>query len=215
MSGKDAFDKNVQQYEQWFMDHPFAYVSELHAVRELLPIKGDGIEIGIGTGRFAAPLGIAKGIEPSSAMAAIGRRKGLEITTGVAENLPLQDRVFDFVLMVTTVCFLDDRDRAFQEVHRVLKPGGAFVVGFIDRESPLGQQYVKRKATSVFYKDAVFYSVPEIVSHMEQAGFGRFEYRQTLFTPLDRMESPDPVNEGHGRGSFVVVRGIKSSEVSE
>jgi SAM-dependent methyltransferase len=211
MPGVNAFNENVQQYEQWFLDHPPAYVSELHAVRELLPMKGSGIEIGIGTGRFAAPLGIQRGIEPSAAMAQLAREKGIEVLAGVAENLPFRDEEFDYVLMVTTVCFLDDMDQAFSEVRRVLRPGGLFVAGFIDRESPLGRQYLQRKDKSVFYRDAVFYSVPEIVEHMKRAGFDQFDFRQTLFTPLDRMELPDPVEHGHGRGSFVVVRGTKSS----
>jgi SAM-dependent methyltransferase len=212
MPGIPAFDKNVPQYEQWFTDNPFAYVSELHAVRELLPLSGAGVEIGIGTGRFAAPLGIPQGIEPSSAMAELARKKGLEVFPGVAENLPFRDQEFDFVLMVTTVCFLDDLTQAFSEVRRVLKPGGFFVAGFIDRGSPLGRQYLERKDKSVFYRDAVFYTVPEMVDHMKKAGFGQFEYRQTLFTPLQDMESPDPVEQGHGRGSFAVVRGSKSSD---
>ena len=76
MPGVDAFEKNVRLYEEWFDDHPFAYLSELHAVQKLLPTNGSGIEIGMGTGRFAAPLGIKQGIEPSRSMAEIGRKKG-------------------------------------------------------------------------------------------------------------------------------------------
>jgi SAM-dependent methyltransferase len=209
MAGAPAFDKNVEQYEQWFIDHPLAYVSELHAVRELLPAKGNGLEIGIGTGRFAAPLGITKGIEPSSAMAAVARKKGIEVIPGVAENLPFPDQEFDFVLMVTTVCFLDDVDMAFREAHRVLKPGGAFVVGFVDRESSLGREYVQRKDKSLFYKDAKFNSVNEIVDHLRQAGFADFALRQTLFKPIAQMETIDPVKEGSGEGSFVTARGVK------
>jgi len=214
MPGVHAFSKNVRQYEQWFLDHPNAYVSELHAVRELLPMNGMGVEVGIGTGRFAAPLGIRKGVDPSPAMAAIASDKGLQVLPGVAENLPFRDGEIDYVLMVTTVCFLDDRDLAFREIHRVLRPGGLFVIGFIDRDSPLGRQYLQRKDRSVFYKDAVFYSVPEIVDHLGQAGFDQFDFRQTLFTPLDQMKLPDPVQQGHGRGSFVVVRGVKGSDIS-
>ena len=132
MPGIQSFDKQVNEYEQWFVDHPLAYVSELHAVRELLPKSGSGIEIGVGTGRFAAPLGIKRGIEPSRPMAELARKKGIEVTSGVAEKLPFRDGEFDFGLMVTTVCFLDDMDLAFSEAHRVLRPGGAFIIGFID-----------------------------------------------------------------------------------
>jgi len=209
MPGVNAFDKNVEQYEQWFIDNPLAYVSELHAVKDLLP-EGEGMEVGIGTGRFAAPLGISKGIEPSKAMAELARKKGIRVEQGVAELLPFKDGEFDFCLMVTTVCFLDDMDLAFREAHRVLKPVGAFVIGFVDRDSPLGQEYLKRKDRSAFYKEATFYSVSEIVEHLERAGFGGFEFRQTLFRPLAEMEEVEPVKEGHGKGSFVVVRGRKA-----
>lgn len=205
----NAFDRNVDQYEQWFVDHALAYVSELHAVGDLLPKNGTGIEIGIGTGRFASPLGIKKGIEPSKAMAALAKRKGIEVISGVAENLPFKDREFDFALMVTTVCFLDDVNLAFKEAYRVLKQNGAFVIGFVERDSPLGREYLKRKDKSVFYKDAVFYSVDEIVSHLKQAGFDEFSFRQTLFKPINEMEAVDPVKKGYREGSFVAVRGVK------
>ena len=59
------FDSQIDRYERWFEEHPFAYQSELRAVQELLPKDGRGIEIGGGTGRFAGPLGIRYGIEPS------------------------------------------------------------------------------------------------------------------------------------------------------
>jgi SAM-dependent methyltransferase len=201
----DPFEQNVEQYEQWFTDHPLAYVSELHAVRELLP-SGSGIEIGVGTGRFAAPLGIRKGIEPARAMAALAEKKGIEVVQGVAEKLPFKNKEFDFALMVTTVCFLEDMELAFREVRRVLRPGGAFVVGFVDRESPIGREYLKRKDQSVFYRDATFYSVDELVLRLERSGFDRFEFRQTLFRPLEDLEEVEPVRQGHGQGSFVVVR---------
>jgi len=209
MPGVNAFDNNVDRYEQWFTDHPLAYVSELRAVRELLPANSSGIEIGLGTGRFAAPLGIAKGVEPSRSMAELARKKSIEVVPGVAEHLPFADGEFAFVLMITTVCFLDDRDLAFQEVHRVLKPRGSFVIGFVDRDSPLGREYQMKKEKSAFYRHATFYSAGEMASHLQKAGFGSFEYRQTLFTPLDVMTEVDPVKEGYGQGSFVVVRGVK------
>ena len=209
MPGVNAFDNNVDRYEQWFVDNPLAYVSELRAVRELLPTSGSGIEIGLGTGRFAAPLGITKGIEPSRSMAELARKKSIEVIPGVAEHLPFMDEEFGFVLMVTTVCFLDDMEMAFREVHRVLKPGGSFVIGFVDRESPLGKEYQKRKDKSAFYQHATFYSADDIVSHLQRAGFGKQAFRQTLFHPLAAMVEVEPVKEGHGQGSFVVVRVMK------
>jgi len=209
MPGVNAFDKNVDRYEQWFVDNPFAYVSELRALRELLPTKGKGIEIGVGTGRFAAPLEIKQGIEPSRSMAELARKRGVEVVHGVAEHLPFADGEFDHALMVTTVCFLDDMDMAFQEAARVLKPGGTFIIGFVDSNSPLGSEYQARKDKSAFYQEARFYSVEQVASHLRKNGFGALAFRQTLFRPLPELEEVEPVKEGHGEGSFVVVRGEK------
>ena len=209
MPGVNAFDKSAQQYEAWFAEHPLVYVSELHAVREFIPKNGDGIEIGIGTGRFAAPLGIRRGVEPSRAMAELAKKKGLDVVSGVAENLPYKDNGLDFALMVTTVCFLDDIDLAFKETHRVLKSGGLFIIGFVDRNSPLGKLYLERKDKSAFYKDATFYSVHELVSHLKKAGFDDFSFKQTIFRPLSEFQEAEPVKDGYGEGSFVVVRGVK------
>lgn len=208
MAGTSSFDQNVDRYEAWFAEHPLVYVSELRAIRELLP-RGSGMEIGVGTGRFAAPLGIMRGVEPSRPMADLARKKGIEVTAGVAEHLPYQDQEFDFCLMVTTVCFLDDIETAFREVSRVLRPGGAFLIGFVDRDSVLGREYLGRKDASLFYRDATFYSVPDITGHLEATGFGELSFRQTLFRPLHELQEVEPIQTGHGQGSFVVVRAMK------
>ena len=209
MADRTSFENHTDRYEAWFIKNPFAYVSELHAVRELLPAGGNGLEIGVGTGRFAAPLGIPLGIDPSRAMAGLSKMKGIEVTIGVAENLPFKDAEFDYVLMVTTVCFLDDMPLAFQEAYRVLKQDGSFLIGFVDKNSPLGRSYEQRRNESLFYRDATFYSVDDLLRHLKAVGFSTFSFRQTLFNSLEELLAPDPVRPGHGEGSFVVIRADK------
>ena len=68
----ESFEKNVDRYEAWFEHHRLAYESELEAIRMLLPQSGEGLEVGVGTGRFAAPLGIGVGVEPSQAPVPLG-----------------------------------------------------------------------------------------------------------------------------------------------
>ncbi len=65
---KSPFDAEHGRYEAWFEHHPLAYHSELLAVRAVLPWQGRGIEIGVGSGRFAGPLGVGLGIDPSGPM---------------------------------------------------------------------------------------------------------------------------------------------------
>ena len=209
MARIEPFEKHPLQYEQWFDRHKFAYESELQAIRKLLPQHGNGLEIGIGSGRFAAPLGIKLGLEPSSKMMEIAQARGIEVIGGVGESLPFRDSQFDFATMVTTICFLDDVEVAFNEAYRILKPGGCLIIGFIDKDSSIGQLYQQHKNENVFYRIATFYSVDEVVSHLKKAGFKVFNFAQTIFHNLAEIKGIEPVREGYGEGSFVVVRALK------
>ncbi|MDD5759625.1 MAG: class I SAM-dependent methyltransferase [Desulfobulbaceae bacterium] len=207
MKKRSPFDLYVEEYEQWFSDHPWVYKAEVEAVRTLLPLTGFGIEIGLGTGRFAEPLGISVGVEPSRQMAVLARQRGVQVVYGVAENLPVCDASIDFVLMVTTICFVANIDQALREAYRILSPGGLCLLGLVDRTSVLGQQYLQKQGASVFYQDAVFYSVDETIVLMKQAGFHDFSCSQTIFSELSGVKEDEPVHPGYGQGSFVVVRG--------
>ena len=203
------FEKYVEQYEEWFVENRWVYEAELRAVKAMLPAGGHGVEIGVGTGRFAEPLGIKIGVEPSKRMREIAQKRGIEVLDGVAEELPFDDSQFDFVLMVTTVCFVDDINRALLEAHRVLSHEGILIVGFVDRNSMVGQTYLSRQNENVFYKDATFFSVDELVKIMDQSGFIDLTFKQTIFQTLSETTRDEPVKSGHGKGSFVVIRGRK------
>ncbi len=209
MTKQSPFDHYVREYEQWFVDHHWVYQAELRAVRELLPLTGIGLEIGVGSGRFAEPLGIPLGVEPSRQMAALAKERGVQIMHGVAEHLPVGDGSFNFVLMVTTICFVADIDKALLEAQRVLALNGDCLLGLVDRSSALGQQYLQRQGESLFYRDAVFYSVEEVVVHLRHAGFHDFSFCQTIFSGIPDIGENEPVRPGYGQGSFVVVRGRK------
>lgn len=205
----EPFETYEDQFEAWFEKNRLAYESELEAVRRLTPKQGTGVEVGVGTGRFAAPLGIKIGIEPANAMREVARKRGIETIAGVAEALPFEDGLFDFVLMVTTICFVDDLNTSFREAYRIIRPGGYLINGFVDRNSLLGKIYQQNKNKNRFYKNATFYSTDEVILHMKRAGFIAFTFGQTLYHPLDEIKAAEPVKEGYGEGSFVVVKGMK------
>ncbi len=204
-----AFQKYTKQYDSWFDENSYVYKSEVLAIMELLNPNKNGVEIGVGSGRFAFPLGIKHGIDPSNKMRKLAVKRGIKVIKGAAENLPYNDKSFDLALMVTTICFLDNVKKAFDEVNRILNIDGYFIIGFIDKESPIGKIYIENKANNPFYKTAAFYSVNEVLHHLTNSGFKDFSFRQTIFKPLEEIKKNEPVEKGYGKGSFIVIKANK------
>ena len=206
VSGAAPFESHTDRYERWFERHQAAYCSEMMAVRAQLPLQGLGVEVGVGSGRFAAPLGVAYGVDPSLNMLRRARERGIVVVAGVAEALPFSDDTFDFMLAVTTICFVDDIHAMLAEARRVLKRRGSLIIGFIDRESQLGRRYVEHQAENLFYREATFYSAEQVSSLLTESGFDAEAWVQTLSQSPERMREAETTRPGRGHGAFVVVR---------
>jgi ubiquinone/menaquinone biosynthesis C-methylase UbiE len=83
MNAVNVFDECAQEYDRWFDAHEHVYQSEVDAVRRFIPARGIGIEIGVGTGRFAVPCGVRIGIDPSESMERIAKSRGMAVCRAV------------------------------------------------------------------------------------------------------------------------------------
>ncbi len=210
MAEPSPFETHYAEYDAWFDRNPNVYASELLAIRELLPPPGDWAEIGVGSGRFASKLGIPLGVEPADGIATLARARGVGVIKGKAECLPLERASLDAAFLITTLCFVDDVDRTFSEVARVLRADGHAIVAFIPKDSRFGEVYCENASEDRFFRRATLYTKRRVLSAIEAANMEIERTVQTLTGSPERANDRiEPPTEGHADGSFVVVRAIR------
>ena len=205
MTPTEAFETHTDRYEEWFDHHEPTYKSEVKALDEFVNTSAFGLEVGVGTARFAAPFDIDVGIDPAVEMLRHAVDRGVMAVRGVAEDLPFRADVFDVVLTVTTICFVDDIRRTLEETARVLANGGRAVFGYIDRESEFGRHYLDIKDQNPFYQDATFVSTDGLLDVLKDLGYDDIETVQTVFGSPGKHDDIDEPRPGYGEGSFVAL----------
>jgi len=143
-------------------------------------------------------------------MAKIAKKRGIETVLGVAEFLPYKRQEFDLVLIVTAFAFFKDPVQALRETFRVLKPGGHFIAGILDRDSPLGRCIESEKKESKFSSESRFLSATEVSTYLVEIGFENLELCQTLFKQPEKIEHVELPEKGHGKGIFAVISARKT-----
>ncbi|MDA8248578.1 MAG: class I SAM-dependent methyltransferase [Rhodospirillales bacterium] len=103
------------------------------------------LDLGCGDGKLAVHLAAAGAhmvgldADPTMLRAAASRAAAagvsVQFATGRAEALPFMAGQFDLVVAGTVLCFVPDAEAAFREIARVLRPGGAVVIGELGRWS--------------------------------------------------------------------------------
>jgi len=143
----DPFAPLAEAYEAWYETPLGAYViaEEERALLSLLPPGESLLEVGAGTGYWLRRLPYPKrvGLEPSEAMRRLGEARAPEAAwvAGRGEALPFPQGAFDVVLLFTVLEFVEDVEKTLAEARRVLKPGGALLVGVLEALSPWAALY--------------------------------------------------------------------------
>lgn len=189
-----------ERYDAWY-DGPVgrrAFPQECAALQPLLDgLPRPWLEVGVGTGRFAAALGVSYGLDPAPAALALARRRGVAVVQARGEALPLRARSLGAVLLIVTLCFVADPLAVLRESRRVLRPDGGLVLGLVLAESPWGQWYrALARAGHPYYRLARFFTREELAGLLDAAGFAITRERSALLRPPPEVLPDEPAREG-------------------
>ncbi len=152
-SGEEAvlnFSQGIEgavAYDRWFDAGwgAYAFRSESKALlRSAGRVEGlRALDVGCGTGRMTEVLAnegaSVVGIDMDAAMLAVAAsRTSAPLILGDAGALPIRDASVDIAVAVTLCEFVEDTAAVFAELARVVRPGGRFIVGSLNRSSPWG-----------------------------------------------------------------------------
>ena len=169
MKAVEIFDKLWERYDSWYERNKDIFIKEINFIRKHLGEFKLGLEVGVGTGRFAKELGIRYGIDLSTSMLKLAKSRGIEVVKANAELIPFK-RVFDLILYAFTLCFLEDPIKSLKSARDVLIEGGKVVICTVPKDSKLAEEYMNRR-DNPFYSNARFYTTSEVVKMLEDSGF--------------------------------------------
>jgi SAM-dependent methyltransferase len=118
--GYKSFDSYAAEYDSWFIKNSNVLESEVKLVASCLQNAGEVLSIGCGSGLFEKILRdeygiiIRKGIEPSSAMAEIAVKRGMDVTIATGEEADYGIERFDTVLFNGCPCYMQDLESALR-----------------------------------------------------------------------------------------------------
>jgi ubiquinone biosynthesis O-methyltransferase len=152
------------------------------------------LDVGCGDGEFAVELekrgAIVVGIDASAEMieAAKSRSKSqnadIDFQVAMAEHLPFPAGDFDVVTAITILCFVDDAAPLFQEIARVLRPGGRLVIGELGKRSTWAAgRRIRARLGSRLWRRGRFRTANELRGLAEQAGLVVKTVRGAIYYP--------------------------------
>lgn len=205
------FDQQVADYDAWYETAAgtAALAAESATLAPLLEgLPQPWLEIGVGTGRFASTLGVTFGIDPAHGALILARCRGVQVAVARGEHLPFRDATFGAALVVVTLCFVEDPKAVLREARRVVRPGGALVLGIVPSDSPLGARYQERgRAGHPYYSRARFYSRGDIDALLANVGMRRLRTRSTLINVVNDIVAPlEILDTDHSGAGFIAVR---------
>lgn len=188
-----GYDRQISFYEKLLFGGAREWVcSRAH---------GNVLEIAVGTGRnlpsYPADATLT-GIELSPAMLDLARARaqqlGLaaDLCLGDAQALPFPAATFDAVVCTLSLCSIPDDRKAVQEVRRVLRSGGIFLLVEHVRSRLLPVRLVQRALDHFSVRAEGDHMLREPLQHLRADGFEVLELERSKLGIVERIAARKP-----------------------
>jgi SAM-dependent methyltransferase len=195
--------------------------------------SGGGLDVFLAS-KMVGPNGFVHGIDMTPEMLAVSRRNQDEVARrlgyprsnvafheGHMEEIPLESGSVDTVISNCVINLSHDKDKVFREIHRVLKPGGRFLISDILSLRPL-PLYMKNNDVLVGRCLGGAQAVGEFLQSVDAAGFrGTTLLNQKSYASVDMHDFVSLTVVGYkpaavsGASQYAVLIGPCSSVVDE
>ena len=173
------------------------------------------VDLGSGKGNDALRLaekvgetGFVYGIDVSEGMIARARKnaekfdvRNVEFILSELRILPLKTNFVDLIISNCTINHVEDKQSLWNEINRILKPGGRFVVSDIFSSETVPDEY-KNDPVAVSECWAGSVTKQEYLQELENAGF----------TQIKILEESAPYNKGKIMVSSFTIAGVKAQK---
>ncbi|HET7640053.1 MAG TPA: class I SAM-dependent methyltransferase [Ktedonobacteraceae bacterium] len=167
-------EKDIEHFDQWsstyensWMQRAFfdrAHQAVLALAAGIVHQPASVLDVGCGTGRLLRqahtywPEAQLIGVDPANGMIEMAKRLTPNATflTGMAEALPLQDASVDLALSTISFHHWQDQAAGIQEIARVLRPEGFFLLVDLSFPDWLGQVFRLKRVHSRARLQALF-----------------------------------------------------------
>jgi ubiquinone/menaquinone biosynthesis C-methylase UbiE len=163
--------------------------------------EGEVLEIAAGTARnlphYPSAIRLTA-IELSPEMLAIARQRAedlghdADLREGDAQALEFADESFDTVVCTLGLCTIPDARQAVREVHRVLRPGGRFLLMEHVRSPSLPVRAVQRVLDPLAVRFEADHLLREPLEHLKAEGFEIERLERSKWGIVERVAARKP-----------------------
>ncbi len=200
----------ASEYDSYYQTEPGKTIDKIEKEIVLVHLKDlperKWLELGCGTGhwtQFFIDCGFkVTAVDNSEAMLKIAHSKQLknvQFLQADAARLPFPDVSFSGIVAITMLEFVNDLNGVFNEIDRVLEPGGTLVLGCLNANSELG----KNKNNDPVFKHAHFFKPEEIKEMLDRFGNPRISAGVYFSPEFDLLDGT--VKQSTGEPAFIAA----------